>query len=833
MLRRESGKVFSPCALNFAPMKRLFTLLLLAPFILSAQTIILQGSVKDKKTKESLPSANIVIPSLKLGTSTDINGFFRLNLSQTGELDIKVTFVGRPDLIQTVNIKEGVNVVVFYMKESTEALNEVVLSASTNVADKNAPLTFQNIGKKEIEKNNLGQDLPYLLEQTPSMVVGSDAGTGIGYTNMRLRGSDGTRINVSINGVPVNDAESQGVFWVDIPDLASSAENIQIQRGVSLSSQGAGSFGGAININTFGGSKIAGASYSSSIGSFNTFKSTLQASTGRLTSGWAFNGRLSKITSDGYIDRGSADLNAYHLGAHWANSKTSVWLTAFGGHERTYQSWYGVPFRYLDSARTFNPYTYEDEVDDYGQDYFQAKISRKLTDNSLLSVTLYRTLGAGYFEQFQGAGENMFTYNSDTVLADYGISAMHNGDSILYSDIIRRRWLDNVLDGFIASYKRTENNWTLEAGVGLNEYRGKHFGEVIWAEFAGNSELGHKYYDNDAVKREANTFLRNELRFGKSVAFADVQLRSIKYQFQGAEANGNLADQEVNLNMINPKVGWIYSFNEASKVYTSFGISNKEPNRNDYRANPDDRPEHETLYDLELGYKKSGFKYAFSANLYYMQYKNQLVSNGQLNDVGESLHENVDNSYRRGIELVGSYRPIPKLTVQGNVAFSQNKIEEYVDHVDNWDTGGKTDIIYENTTLAFSPSVVSGVNLNYKFNDAFSVEWQHKFVGKRYIDNTENELRSLDPYYLQHLLVTYSNTKVFGKLLKFNLKVNNLLNSDYISNAWSYRFISQGFDPRPFDPYVTAENENDGSYQSMGFFPQAFRNVLFGVKLEF
>lgn len=814
-------------------MRRLLLSLLLVPATLIAQDVLFQGTVIAENDGKPLPGANILFPEFDKGVSSDENGRFELEIPKPTSTEVEISFVGMESLTKEIQLKAGFNTHTFYLSDDAEVLNEVVLTSKL-ASEVKSPATVKTLSKKDLEKINLGQDIPVLLEMTPSMVIGTDAGAGIGYTNMRLRGTDGTRIHVTINGIPVNDAESHGVFWVDLPDLAASAENIRVQRGVGLSNNGTGAFGGSIDVNTFRKSTQAEAGYSFSTGSFNTMKNSVFVNSGRLKSGFQVDGRISAISSDGYIDRASSNLRSYYLGAKWNDSKNALRFTVFGGQERTYQAWYGVPSDSLQTNRTFNPYTYKDEVDNYGQTYYQLHYNRKLNSLTDLQVSFYRTYGAGYFEQFQGASENQFTYNTDTELADYGILAMHNGDTIEESEIIRRRWLDNVLDGVTFNLTRKTDKWTSTLGGGLNTYSGLHFGEVIWAEFAGNSRPGHRYYENTAIKSDANVYLRNEYWFSDQLlAYADLQYRAIQYTFNGSFQDQDSSRRTETMNFFNPKAGLVYKIDNRQSIYASIGMANKEPNRNDFvNSRPGQTPKHETLIDFELAYERFGNRYAFAANAYYMQYKNQLVENGNLNDVGASLRDNIDNSFRRGIELMFNYNIYAGLYIQGNLALSQNIAKEYVDYVDNWDTGLKDTLRYENTSLAFSPSAVSAVSLLYRFKNSLQIELQNKYVSRRYIDNTETMSRSLDPYFFQNLIVSYTSNNIIGKETSFNLKVNNLLSTEYISNAWVYRFNSQGFDPTPFDPYADYGDKN-GEYQSIGYFPQALRNVLVGVNIKF
>ena len=703
-------------------------------------------------------------------------------------------------------------------------LDEVNVNALR--ASEKTPMTFTNLSEEEIDQQNLGQDLPYLLSTMPSLVTTSDAGAGVGYTGFRVRGSDPTRVNVTINGIPLNDSESQGVWWVNMPDFASSIENIQIQRGVGSSTNGASAFGATINLKTDGLNTKAYALSNNTVGSFKTLKNNVEFGTGLLNGKFTFDGRLSRITSDGYIDRATSDLKSFYLSGAYYGSDEVLKGIVFSGKERTYQAWNGVPLNYLenDSLRTFNSYTYENEVDNYGQTHYQLHYTKQLNSNSNYNLSFHYTKGAGYYEQ----------YKASESFSDYGFSEIIiQDDTINETDLIRRKWLDNDFYGTVFSYNTSIDNMDLTFGGAWNTYTGKHYGEVIWAQYASDSELGHIYYDNDATKDDFNVYTKLNYQYNDKLSlYADLQRRTIDYTFIGFDQEGNNVEQSADFDFFNPKFGIFYQMNQNKSAYASFAVANKEPNRNDFvESSPDSRPQHETLFDTELGYKINGNKLQFGINAYYMVYENQLVLTGQINDVGAYTRTNIDYSERKGIEVEAAYVISEKLKWVGNATFSENKIANFTEYVDNWDTWGQETIHYEDTDISFSPDLIWASTFSYQLNDHLNAQFISKYVGDQYIDNTSSQERMLEAYLVHNARLSVNiNSKVF-KTAKITFQANNLLEEKYSNNAWIYRFISDGYDPRPDDPYVNANSE--GGYDMAGYFPQAGRNYLLGISLGF
>jgi len=789
-----------------------FSLLSLAQFSLSGKVL--------NQTGEPLPWATIQLKNSQYVATTNGEGFFEFNNLRNNNYTILIKYLGYKSQIKTVAINNKNVTLSISLSRKDHLINEVTVSGTR--IEENTPTTYTTIEKEEIEKNNLGQDIPYLLQQSPSMVVTSDAGAGVGYTYMRIRGTDASRINVTINGIPVNDAESHGVFFVNMPDFASSIESVDIQRGAGTSTNGVGAFGASVNLYTDFRSETPYGEVNNSIGSFGTIRNTVKFGTGVINRKFSFEGRLSNIQSDGFVDRASSDLQSYFFSGQYASGKNNLKFITFSGKETTYQAWGGIPRDSLKTNRTFNPYTYENEVDDYQQTHYQLFYDRKINRKLFLNTALHYTKGAGYFEQFR-EGDDMSTYGIDPLFT--------STDTITTTDLIRRRWLDNDFFGGIFTLKyRPNSKIQTILGGGYNFYDGDHFGEVIWARYANNLDIRDRYYENNATKTDGNIYSKTNVQVSKKLnAFLDLQIRQINYDFLGFDNQLRNVQQEANFLFFNPKVGASYAINSSTKFYTLFAVANKEPNRDDLtESSPTSRPKHETLYDLELGFKRSKSKYALSVNGYYMLYKNQLVATGALNDVGASVRTNIEDSYRLGIEIEGGVQITKGLKWSGNLTLSQNKIQNWTEYVDNWDTWGKDTVVHTNSTLAFSPSVIASSIIEFfpykQFDgprmanriDNLSIALISKYVGEQFVDNTQSNDRMLEAYFVHDLRINYS-VKFRSGLDKITVfgSIYNITNELYSANAWSYRYSTGG-----------------EFQQLMGFYPQATRNFLIGVNLR-
>ena len=719
---------------------------------------------------------------------------------------------------------------------------------TTNRVEENSPVAHENISKEEIEANNHGVDLPILLDQATSIVTTSDAGAGVGYTGIRVRGTDATRVNITINGIPFNDAESHGVFWVNMPDLSSSTSDIQIQRGVGSSTTGASSFGATVNLSTLStvNSIKPFGEISNSFGSFNTIKNTVRLGSGLIDGKWNFEGRLSNIQSDGFIDRADADLKSYYISGSYLGENTSVQALIFSGHEKTYQAWYGAPLRFLnsnvDSNQTYNPYDYENEIDNYRQTHYQLHITNKSIKNLKLNTSFHYTRGMGYFEQYVGTEHNAVMYNGDYVwgknlLSYYNLDdIIISGDTISQTNLIRRRWLDNHFYGLVFSADYTADKFNLILGGGANQYLGGHFGEVIWAQYSSNGPIRHRYYDNDAIKNDLNIYGKLNYDLNKDFnAYLDLQYRFVSYEFTGLNNDRSPLDQTANLNFFNPKAGMNYRLNSSNNIYGFVGVGNKEPNRDDFtESSPESRPQHEQLLDVEFGHRYTSEKLSISTNFYNMQYKNQLILTGELNDVGSAVRVNIPESYRRGVEFTGAAILSEKFTLKFNLTLSENKISTFTEYVDNWDTWGKDEVVHENTDIAFSPGIIGGGQLIFtpfeKENGKLQFALLSKYVGNQYIDNTSSDFAKLDAYLVHDLRISYLIKSNLFREVEVSSWIRNLSNQNYISNAWVYRF-NTAFDPTSYDMYANPENGN--TYNQIGAFNQAGINFFVGLKLRF
>jgi iron complex outermembrane receptor protein len=741
----------------------------------------------------------------------------------------KVLFNNKKIIMKKINFLLTILFVPFvFFGQSNDSISikKILDEVSVNAirAKTNTPIAFTNLNKQQIEKSNLGQDLPFLISSTPSVVTTSDAGAGIGYTGFRIRGTDPSRINVTINGIPLNDSESQGVWWVNMPDFASSLENIQIQRGVGSSTNGAAAFGASINLQTIGLNTKAYAITNNSIGSYNTLKNNIEFGSGLINNKFAFDARLSRISSDGYIDRATSDLKSLYVQGTYFDDNSTLKGIIFSGNERTYQAWDGVPLIYLDSNRTFNSLTYENEVDNYAQTHYQLHYSKNLNQKTTLNIAGHFTHGEGYYEQ-EKLDQNLLDYNLSNIIL--------TNDTITSTDLIRRKWLNNDFGGITFSVKHLKENLNLIFGGAANKYSGQHYGNIIWAEYASNGDYNHEYYRNIATKFDNNIYLKSNYKASNNTSvFLDLQLRSLNYEFNGSDISGDLDRQEVNLEFFNPKFGLSHYLNKNQLFYASYAVANKEPNRADYvESSPNSRPVHETLFDTEIGYKYQDKWLMFNLNFYYMDYDNQLIKTGEINDVGYFTSKNVKNSFRKGVEIESSYIFNNKLSLSGNLTISENKLDTLVQYVDNWDTGDQNQVVHENTDLAFSPNLTWAANINYKYNKNTNFLLNTKYVGNQYIDNTSSEKRMLESYMISNFQIDYHfKSSIFTKA-KISFLVNNLFDIEYVNNAWIYRYISDSSDPREYDDYTT---QGDGNiYDKAGYFPQATRNYLLGLTLGF
>ena len=671
-----------------------------------------------------------------------------------------------------------------------------------------APFAKTNISKAQIALNNVGQDLPFLLENTPSVVVHADAGIGVGYTGIRIRGTDATRINFTLNGIPYNDPESMGTFFVNIPDFSSSVNSIQIQRGVGTSTNGAGAFGASVNLMTNDYNPSSYLSLQNTAGSFNSFKNNIVFGSGLLNNKFTIDGRLSSIMSDGFIDRANSDLKSFYLSTTYWGNQSSLRLNVFTGKERTYQAWYGVPQELINTNRTFNPAgtekadaPYENQTDNYRQTHYQLFYNKNINSQWKWNTALYLTTGKGYYEEYK-AGVNFSDYFID-------ISRKMN----VPIDLVRRRWLDNNFYGQIAAISYVDSLNDITMGGGWSIYDGLHFGTLPYLDVR-LAPANYRYYDNDALKKEMNTYVKWERRLTKTFkSFIDLQYRNVNHQMNGFTKNTNLVIER-KFNFFNPKMGLTY---QAKNIfyYTSVAVANKEPNRDDFEASATEQPKKEQLIDWETGFEFKKPNYAINANVYYMNYKDQLVLTGKINDVGAYTRTNVPKSYRAGIELQFKYALNKKYNTSYNITFSQNKIKEFTEYVDDYDQFTQVAIQHKNTNIALSPSLTTNRTFNWKPNDKFSFFWTTKYTSKQFLDNTENKTRILDSYFINDINAhwTILNKPKFNMLLQ--LYANNILNVQYAPNGYTYSYI--------YDGSVTTSNN---------YYPMAGRNYWVSIKID-
>ena len=789
-------------------------LFFLGLLVLSIQAYSQQFTVSGTVTENGLPleEASVYVKSTGAGTLTDANGNYQLSLEE-GSYTLVFSFGNQKTRQVLLNQDKVVDI---DLSGAQESLDEVFLSSVRVNAQ--SPITYSNLTNEEIEDRNLGQDIPVLMNYMPNVVTTSDAGAGVGYTGIRVRGSDATRVNVTINGIPYNDAESQGTFWVNLGDFASSVENLQLQRGVGTSTNGAGAFGASLNILTDSYKEEAQAEIANSVGSYNTFKHTVKFSTGLINDHWEFAGRASKIRSDGYIDRASSDLKSYFLQGTYVDENTLVKALGFGGSERTYQAWYGIDQETLDNDRTFNPagiYTdengntqfYDNQTDNYKQDHYQLLWNQEYGSNWSSNIAFHYTYGRGYYEE----------YNEDAALTEFGLQPfVAGGEEVATSDIVGTKWLDNHFYGSVFSLNYQNSNWDVTFGGGWNKYKGDHFGEVLYTRFARNNDPYEPYYFNEAEKTDFNIYGKANFAITEKLAgYADLQLRTINYETDGLLDDQSRFLNEDNFSFFNPKAGLTYEFNPANQLYFSYARAHREPSRNDYE-NGD--PEPEELNDFELGWRFNKPAVQINTNLYYMDYQNQLVLTGGIDDVGAFIRANSGNSYRLGLEVDAAVRITDNFNVRPNIAISRNKNVDFVSSFD----GELVD--YGNTDISYSPEIVAGNIIEYRPVNNLELKLLSKYVGEQYMSNFEAEDSRLDAYFVNDFNVQYTlnNPWVFREIVLTGL-VNNFLNEKYVSNGYYFTYDV------PNEEFPSGFETIEGA----GYYPQATTNFLLGLTLKF
>lgn len=783
-----------------------------------------------------LPNATVTINNSSKKTNDRGEAEFSLE-SQRGA-SVQVSHVGYKDYKTTLS--RGQSTLTVIMQLQVIQSDEVFVYATR--AKENSATTYKNIQKEDINKMNLGQDIPYLLDQTPGVIIGSDAGAGIGYTNMTIRGSDNQRINVTINGIPLNDAESQGSFFINLPDLASSTESIQIQRGIGTSTNGAGAFGASLNFQTDALETKPYAELNNSFGSYNSWKNNIKAGTGLIKDKFALNTRLSRISSNGYIERATSDLQSLYLDAGMYTDKHILKATLLTGKEKTYQAWYGTPQPLLDgnkadleryannnfglydgleferlmnADRRYNYYTYDNQTDNYKQTHTHLHYTYLINADWDLNAALHYTRGAGYYEEFR----------ENDRLSRYGLpNLVENGNTIEKSDLVRRRWLDNHFYGttFSLNY-RPSSQWNYTLGGAFNQYKGDHYGEVTQVSIYPNQKFEDKYYLNDATKNDFNVYFKTDYKANDWLFNLDLQYRNIYYKAEGDDdkiKNLYFKDQ---LHFLNPKFGMTYFVNPNSNIYASYAYASKEPVRKDYVENPrNEFPKPERMQDIEMGYRYRSNHLNLGTNFYAMLYKDQLIPTGQLNDTGAELRVNIPKSYRIGWEVDARWMIHPKFVWSATAALSQNKIKDFVEHVsvlnDDWEFVREEQIYYKSTQIAKAANTILSNNFTYVPLKDWSVSLVSKYVSRVYLDNSSSKERSIDPFTYTNLHTQYSFTALGLKKIDVLLSINNIFNAKYVTSGYTWGQIFESTGQRDFYNF---------------YYPQATTNFLLGVNLRF
>lgn len=765
----------------------------------------IEGAITDQSDGSAIASATVEVGNLPT-VATDESGRFFLKKVRQGIYPVKISAVGYQAYSGSIRLPG--DPLIISLKRYDLFMDPVEVKAIR--AAKNAPFAKTELSEKEIKKANLGQDVPFLLNQIPSAVVSSDAGNGIGYTGLRIRGSDGARINMTINGIPYNDAESQGSFFVNLPDFASSVDHIQVQRGIGTSSNGAGAFGASLNFSTNEVKTKSYAEINNSGGSFNTWKHTVKAGTGLINNHFTVDARLSKVSSDGFIDRAATDLSSFYISGAYLTENTSIRLNILSGKEKTYQAWNGVTADDLKNNRTVNysgtekPGTpYDNETDNYQQDHYQLFFNHRFNKDLEFNTALFLTKGKGYYEQYK-AGE---------AFSDYGLNDfIAGGDTISKTDLISQLWLDNTYYGQIASLQYKHDRGLLTIGGGWNRYDGKHFGIVTWGQIGIPAE--YKWYDLKADKTDINAYTKYNRSLSEDMdVFADIQFRNVSYNLNGFRQNPLLLIRN-NYNFINPKLGLSYSLNNT-RMYISYALAAKEPNRDDFEAGATNQPRPEKMHDFELGAQKENTRWGWGANIFYMLYKDQLIPTGKINDVGAYTRTNIPDSYRAGIELQARTTLTSWMDVSANMALSKNRVKNFTEYYDDFDNGGQKTNFFASSDIAFSPSAVGSASLNIQPFENGEISFIGKYVSRQYLDNTSNKERSLNPYYVQNARLSYTFLKKFFKSVTIAAQLNNIFNKRYESNGYTYSYQDRGS--------VVTENY---------YFPMAGTNFLMALNIE-
>ncbi|HBI81201.1 MAG TPA: TonB-dependent receptor [Bacteroidales bacterium] len=788
----------------------------------------IHGQITDNQGNP-LVGATITLENTFLGTYSGVNGYYQLSHVREGSYTLIASYLGFETIKVDLKVDKDMELNLV-LKPSSQYLEAVVVSSTR--ASNRMPIAQTTLNREQLEQANTGGDTPYLLDMLPSVVVSSESGIGIGNTAFRIRGTDPTRINVTINGVPLNDAESQGVYWVDLPDFTASVDNVQVQRGVGTSTNGAAAFGATVNFQTSITPPEPFASIDLLGGSYNTWKTSARVGTGLTKNGFSMEGRFSQLHSDGYIERAKSDHRSMFVTAAWHGERSQLRANIIYGEEHTGITWEGTPDYMMNTNRRYNPageYVddqgvtryYDDQKDNYWQTHYHLIATHSFASNLTANVTLHLTDGRGYYEE----------YKPDRKLSKYGLPAFTIGDTTIGStDFIQQKWMDNIFYGGIASVMYRSGNFDITLGGGWNRYDGDHFGKILWSKVNVGLPNKYEWYNNNGLKTDWNTFAKVTWQITDPVTvFADVQYRGIAYELNGIDSDLFPILQNHDWNFINPKTGATFRISSGHELYFSFAVAHREPARSDLKdaqkGSTDFTPKPERLNDWELGYRLRLQNISVDLNYYYMHYKDQLVLTGELTDVGYARMANVPNSYRTGVELSLSALPFKWLKFEGNTTLSKNIIKNYTNYANltdnptDWnDLQSPVAEYMGNTTISFSPSVITNARLTVTPMPNMAISLVSKYVSRQYIDNTENEERSLDPYWVNNLVAEYRLNLKMNKRMFIQISVNNLFNNKYSANAWVYRTLFQSGDPE---------------YVSMGYYPQAERHCLVRLGVEF
>ena len=787
--------------------------------------LTLTGKITDKAGK-ALPGATIAVKGTYLGTVANSYGDYKFQNLKEGNYNFVVSFLGYQSTQKEIQVTKSTS--LDFSLESSAIMADEVLVAATRAGNK-APVAVTNLSSDDVRKQNTGQDIPYQLNLTPSMVVSSEAGSGVGYSALRIRGTDASRINVTVNGVPLNDSESQGVFWVNMPDFSSSVDNIQIQRGVGTSTNGAAAFGATINFQTETINADPYAEVQSVAGSFNTFRNTIKVGTGLIDGKFSFDARYSRLKSDGFVDRAFSDHESFFVSGTYYKEKSMLKFNVMSGDQKTGISWWGNPTvnnpdESVVEDRKYNPageYTdengvtryYDNQTDNYKQTHYQLFYSQELTSNLNMNAALHYTKGKGFYEQ----------YKEDESYAEYGLSnPIYGAEEVSSTDLTRQKWLKNDFYGFTYSLNYKKNSVDASFGGAWNRYDGDHFGNILWAQ-NGGVKNGYQWYFNNGEKTDYNTFAKISVELSDHLnVYGDVQYRHISYSMTGNDDDLKPLVQDHKFDFFNPKMGLYYTINDRNTAYASFGLAHREPTRANYKDAKEDItsfPKEESLFDYELGYNFKSAKATFGANVYYMYYRDQLVPTGEKNNVGSDIMTNVDKSYRAGIEFIWGVQLLSNLKWDANLTLSRNRIKDFTEYStyydENWNEEYKGKELGD-THISYSPEVIGSSVLNWTPSKGLGLSFISKYVGEQYFDNTSNTERKLDDYLVHNFRMDYAVQPSWMKEILFHVQINNVLDKKYENNAYGGNWYEQG-------------DEKTWRY----FYPQAGINFLAGVTLRF